>query len=160
MTHIALTTPRGFNPISSLVRRLCKSEVSHAVFVYADADWGVDMVMEAADSGFRIMPLERFEETNTIVAMVEPKQSIEVGLKFVALEYLGTAYDFGGLIGGALVMLGRWLKRKWNNPLENSKALFCSEAVVVALQKSAYPGADALDAKTTTPQDLLTFFGK
>jgi hypothetical protein len=133
---------------------------SHAFFIYHDVDWSADMVMEAHEVGFRLIPLAHFEKKNEIVASFVPKASLESGLREVALTYLGTHYDFGGLIGSAFLLLGRWLKRKWHNPLQDARSVFCSEAVVIAMQKSKYPGADGLEARDTTPQDLLNFFEK
>jgi hypothetical protein len=157
-TRIGFSTPKKFNPISWLVRKISGSTASHAFFIYSDKDWQADMVMEAHELGFRLIPLAHFEKKNEIVASFVPKQTIDDGVRFVALEYLGTVYDFGGLFGGALLMLGRWLKRKWHNPWDSSHAVFCSEAVVIAMQKTNYPGAGLLVARDTTPQDLLQFF--
>lgn len=159
-TRIGFSTPKKFNPVSWLVRKVSGSVASHAFFIYFDKDWEVDMVMEAHEYGFRLMPLAHFEKKNEIVATFRPRTPIDAGVQHVALEYLGKPYDWGGLFGGVILLLGRWLKRKWHNPWENSKAVFCSEAVVIALQKSAYLGAGELEARDTTPQDLLEFFTK
>lgn len=159
-TRIGFSTPKSFNPVSWLVRKVSGSVASHAFFIYFDQDWGADMVLEAHELGFRLIPFAHFEKKNEIVATFKPRSPIEAGLQHVALEYLGTAYDYGGLFGGAFLLLGRWLKRKWHNPLENARHVFCSEAVVIALQKSAYLGASELEARDTTPQDLLEFFTK
>lgn len=157
MTLIGFSTPREPNFLSSLIRKLTKASASHTWFLYHDLDYGASMVMEAHETGFRHISLEQFLKKNKIVEIVEPKHDIDAGVRSVALEYLGRSYDFGGLIGGAIVMLGRWLKRSWNNPLHNDKSLFCSEAIAVALQRANYPGADALVPENTTPGDLLEF---
>jgi len=157
-TRIGFSTPKRFNPVSWLVRKFTGSTASHAFFIYHDKDWDADMVLEAHELGFRLIPFEHFEKKNEMVASFLPKVSIEEGLKFVALEYLGTAYDYGGLFGGVILMFGRWLKRKWHNPLENARHVFCSEAVVIAMKLSKYPGAEVLEARDTTPQDLLNYF--
>jgi len=146
--------------VSRLVRWLTKSECSHAIFVYHDDDWDADMVLEASDVGFREIPLSNFLKKNTLVRILEPKVALEEGLKYVALTYLGTTFDYSGLLGNGPILLGRWLKRKWNNPWNTSDAVFCSEAVVVAMQKVKYPGAETLVPMNTSPQDLLTFMEK
>ena len=145
------------SPVSWLVRKLTKSQCSHAIFVYFDKDWQTDMVMEAADVGFRLISLEKFKKSNEIIALIAPPVDIDVGFKYVGLEYLGTMFDYFGLLGNGPILLGRWLKRKWHNPWNSPKSLFCSEAVVVALQKSGVPGADVLVPQDTTPQDLMDF---
>lgn len=159
-TRIGFSTPKRFNPVSWLVRKVTGSPCSHAFFIYFDKEWQADFVMEAHEMGFRIVPLAHFEKKNEIVASFIPRWEIDTGMRWVALEYLGRPYDFGGLFGMAVVLFGRWLKRKWKNPLESAKAMFCSEAVVVAMQKSAYPKTEVLDAHSTAPRALLEFFTK
>lgn len=145
--------------VSRLVRWLTKSRCSHAFFVYFDEDWQTDMVMEASDAGFREIPLATFQKQNTIVAMIAPLMPLDEGLKFVALTYLGTAFDYTGLLGIGPTLLGRWLKRKWHNPWNTAAAVFCSEAVVVAMKRVWYPGAASLIPSDTSPSDLLRFMG-
>lgn len=153
--------------VSRLVRWITNSKCSHAIFVYFDADWGVDMVLEASEVGFREIPLSVFEQQNTVVALLKPKVPMEAGLKHVALTYLGTSFDYSGLLGNGPIIFGRWLKRKWNNPWNTARSVFCSEAVVVAMQHCStletggtvglYPGATELVPENTSPQDLMTF---
>jgi hypothetical protein len=146
--------------VSRLVRWLTRSECSHAIFIYFDQDWGVDMVLEASDVGFREIPLSNFLKKNTLVRTCVPKVPLEEGLKYVALTYLGTTFDYTGLLGNGPILLGRWLKRKWNNPWNTPGSVFCSEAVVVAMQQVEYPGAETLVPMNTSPQDLLEFMEK
>jgi hypothetical protein len=117
------------------------------------------MVMEATEGGFRIVPLDKFSQQNFVVAVFTPKYSIEMGLK-ASVDWLGEHFDYAGLVGMAFVSLGRWLRRKWNNPWASSKAMFCSEAVVRVLQASNYPGAEGMLPTNTSPEDLLEFFHK
>ena len=117
------------------------------------------MVLEATEGGFRIVPLDKFSQQNFVVAVFVPKHSIEAGLK-AAVDWLGEHFDYTGLVGMAFVAMGRWLRRKWNNPWASSKAMFCSEAVVRVLQASNYPGAEDMAPTGTSPEDLLEFFHK
>lgn len=148
------------SPISWLVRKITGSKCSHAFFVYYDEDLETDIVMEASDVGFRNIPLSRFMQANNVVAILAPKSPIDVGFKYVALTYLGTAFDYTGLLGNGPILLGRWLKRKWHNPWNSPKSVFCSESGVIALQKSNVAGANTLVAADTNPQDLLDFMMK
>jgi hypothetical protein len=157
-TQVGFSTPKKFNPVSWLVRKLTGSRASHAFFVYHDQDFDMLMVLEAHEFGFRLIPFDSFKKKNHLVGLFTPKISIEPGLKYVAQRYLGTMYDYGGLIGGAVVMLGRWFKRKWRNPFRGSKNIFCSEAVYLAMQKS--PGYESYkeDPDSVDPQTLLKYF--
>lgn len=150
-TRIGFSTTRG--PVSWVIRKLTRSQVSHVFFLYWDHDWQMDMVLEAADSGFRVVPFDRFQTSNVVVKVMEPAVDIEDGLRWVARAYLGTVYDWGGLAGMLLVLLG-WAR----NPLHSRKAVFCSKAVVHAFQHSVgYPGAPQLVASKTSPRKLLRF---
>jgi hypothetical protein len=150
ITEIGFSTPKRFNPLSWLVRKMTGSKCSHAWFRYFDNDFEMYCVMEAHEFGFRIIPWALFEKLNTIVKVVTPQHDIEVGLQRVAREYLGTSYDYMGLVGMAFVAIGRFFKNKWNNPFKSSSTVFCSEAVARAM----------VPPEDVEPQDLLTFFEK
>lgn len=156
-TRIGFSTPKTFNPVSWLVRKFTGSKASHAFFVYHDVDFDMDMVMEAHELGFRLTPFEHFKKRNKLIALVTPLHSIDVGLKTVAVRYLGSMYDYAGLFGMAVVMFGRFLKRKWQNPFKGSQYVYCSESVILAMLAS--PGYEILGIDTETdPQDLLNYF--
>lgn len=145
--------------LSRLIRWTTGSSVSHAFLVYRDVDFDRVMVMEAVGAGFRIVPLDKFEKHNRVVALVTPRHAIDEGLK-AAVEWLGEAYDKGGLVGMGLLLLLRAFRlriRRVHNFLANRRTLFCSEAVARACRASRYPGFH-LDPETTTPQDLFAFF--
>jgi hypothetical protein len=113
--------------------------------------------MEAHEVGFRLTPLKLFEKSNRIVKMVHPKNPIDAGVKRIAQRYLGTMYDYAGLIGMTAVMIGRFLKRKWKNPFRGSKSVFCSEAVILAMKHSVGYEHLKLDSDSS-PQDLYDWF--
>jgi hypothetical protein len=146
---------------SRMIRALSGSEVSHAFLVYRDADFDRDMVMEAVAQGFRIVPFDKFQRQNRVVALYAPRHPIDEGLR-AAVDWLGDEYDVGGLFGMALVVLRRWVERRvrhLRNPLASSRSLFCSEAVAWACVAAGYPGFD-LDPESTSPQDLYAFFAR
>lgn len=153
-TRIGFSTPNWFNPVSWLVRKLTKSRASHAWFVYYDLDWKRDMVLEAHELGFRLLPYSKFKKANKVVGVFKTKESLDEATNWVC-DHLGEPYDFGGLIGMAFVLIGRFFKRKWKNPLQNSKAMFCSEMVVSVLQMVRFPATRHIDPHSTSPEDLL-----
>jgi hypothetical protein len=156
-TRIGFSTTDAL--LSRLIRRLTRSTVSHAFLVYRDVDFEREMVMEAVGAGFRIVPLDKFAKHNRIVAIVKPRHPIDEGLK-AAVDWLGEGYDAPGLVGMAVLLVLRALRRRKlrvRNLLARRSALFCSEAVARACRASRYPGFDR-DPETTTPQDLFAFF--
>ncbi len=145
--------------LSRIVRALTRSKVSHAFLVYFDVDFDRDMVMEAVGAGFRIVPLDKFARHNRIVDVVTPRFPIDEGLR-AAVDWLGESYDARGIVGMAILLAVRALRRRTRgarNLLASRRALFCSEAVARACRACKYPGFDR-DPETTTPQDLYQFF--
>lgn len=156
-TLLGFSTPRSFNPVSWLVRRMTGSEVSHSFFLYWDDDFQCDMVLEAHEFGFRLITWKRFLTSNRVVALVEPAHSLDSGFARLG-AWVGSYYDFKGLLGQAIVQLGRWLSRKWRNPSQTVRSMFCSESIVRCMEWAGHPEAKAFSPKETTPQDLLAFF--
>lgn len=155
MTRIGFSTSRT-SWISRIIRWFTASAVSHCFIVYYDDEWKRDMVMESEGGlggAVRIVP---FETIKGIVTLVTPKHDIEIGM-FKMADRLGQMYDYGGLFGMAWVILGRWLKKKWSNPWQSSRAMFCSELVAQVLLDSHYPKATFVPGDTD-PQMLLEFF--
>jgi hypothetical protein len=154
----------GFSNSKTLISRvicwLTNSKVSHTFLILEQPNgWPikVPIVMEAAWDGFRMISLEQFQKTNNIPYIIEPVVPLDKGVE-AAEHWLGEPYAYYTLIGMLWVLLGRFLRRTWRNPFNNPKSLMCSEAVVVVLQESGYPGADKLDPASVSPGDLLRFF--
>jgi len=159
-TFIGFSTSKKFSLISWLIQKFTKSIVSHVFFVYWDNDWQDNFVIEARENGFRLISLSNFEKENNIIVSIIPESSIEIGLRAVAIELLGSSYDYVGFFGEVVVLLGRWFKRKWNNPFRSSKTMFCSKVATLVLKKSNYKDAETLNQYNMTPQDLLEFLTK
>lgn len=152
--RVGFSTPKRFNPVSWLVRKVTGSRASHAWFLYFSETFDIEMVAEAHELGFRIQPYDRFKKDNMVVAVFTPKYPLDEGLKKVVQRYLATGYDWGGLFGMAVVKLGKMLKRRWRNPFSSPKHVFCSEAVYQAMKWS--PGYDDLtDAPDSEDPELL-----
>lgn len=140
--------------LSRFIRWVTGSTTSHAWLLF---DFhGIPMVFEATFEGVRLIPLEVFKKSNDIVVIYQTPCGEET-LKPI-FHKLGQNYDFGGLLGSAVVQLGRRFRRRWNNPWNNGKALFCSEIVAEWLRDVGYPGAENLASAEVSPQDLLKLF--
>jgi len=142
--------------LSRLIRLVTKSKASHTWLLVTDSFLGVDMVLQATMGGFQMVSFDAFQKKHKIITIVDLAHPMDMGVKEAA-QWLGFRYDYLGLLGELFVEFGRWFKRKLKNPLNDPKAMFCSEAVVRVLQASSYPGSETLDASATSPQDLLDF---
>lgn len=156
-TRIGFSTPKSWNPLSAIVRWFTGSRASHAWFLYWDDDFQMDMVLEAHEMGLRLLPFAAFERKNNIVKIVQPRYDIETGLVEMG-KLLGTMYDFAGLVGMVVVLVGRSFKRRWKNPFRSPATVFCSEGVARAML--ATPGYNGLpwDPETVDPETLIRFF--
>ncbi len=153
MVKIGFSTARD-NPASFLIRRISGSRASHAWLLLRVDPFGQEFAFEASEFGVRLVPWSAFRRQNRIVAVFEPAVPLEPAMPRAG-ELLGAYYDFTGLVGMAFVMLGRWLKRKWRNPLNSAKAVWCSELVAHVLKWAGHPGVEKLAPARTSPQDLL-----
>jgi hypothetical protein len=158
-TRIGFSTQTN-NIGSRVIRWFTKSRVSHAFLVYKDQEWGEDFVMEATDGGVKISALAKFSKHNDIIAIIEPKQSLEVGVKEAAINWLGNHFDYEGILGMMIVYIGHWFRLTWRNPFVSTTSAFCSEFVARVLQWSNYPGSEKLIPEDTAPEDLLEFLEK
>ena len=162
LRHLNLKTRIGFstqttNPFSAMIRKFTGGQCSHVWWLYYDLDFGIDMVMDAHETGYRLVPLTMFMQRNKIIATIDPIHDVDEALLH-SVQWLGSMYDFAGLIGGLWVMLGRIFRRKWKNPMRSSANVFCSEATARGLLSQKYPGFENVDPETLTPDDILKFF--
>jgi hypothetical protein len=154
--RIGVSTPKKWNPLSPLLRRIMGTPYSHIWLLLDDALFDVDMVLGTEREGFVLVPYERFLRKNNVIMIYapHPDYQLDVGLRAVA-PLIGAPYDKVGLIGMAWVMFCSWFKRKVRNPLASSKAMFCSESVAFVLSKSAVPEASMLIPERATPKDVV-----
>lgn len=137
--------------LSKLIRWVTKAPCSHTFIIF---DWlGSKWVLEAGFFGVVAMPYERFTKNNIIVSVVD-LPGIELDSLKPVLEEMGEAYDFGGLIGGFFPVMGTWFKKKWSNPWDNTKALFCSELVAGWLKLLNFEGFQDINPPETTPKQI------
>lgn len=144
--------------ISAAIRWFTRSRASHAFIVYESHELATRVILEAHYT-FRALPYDFFARRNKIVAEVEIANCDKAAVVRKTAQFLGTDYDYTGIVGGIVVSIGRWLKRRWSNPTGDPHTVTCSEAVTRALKAGLYPGVETLDPEATTPQDLMEFFG-
>jgi hypothetical protein len=124
---------RAGNPLSYLIRAVTRTNVSHAWMMLPVQ--GVELVFQSDTRGVNLEAYERFKAGNTVVNLYD------VDLDFTPtmpelFEELGAGYDFGGLLGQPVVMLGQTLGRHWANPWQSEGRWYCSELVAHLMQKA------------------------
>jgi hypothetical protein len=150
MIRIGFSTSGAW--IAKVIRWFTSSSVSHVFLLFSFA--GREWVVEAGWNGVVIIPWSKFLRQNQVVKLIDIPDAYNLNLGDT-LDMVGEPYDYRGLLGMTLVLVGRWLKRKWKNPTQSGRALFCSEMTVILLQKAGYPGAETLDPRETSPDDIL-----
>ncbi len=155
---VGFSTPRRWNPLSALIRKLTGSQFSHAWLLVEDPLFQLRLVLEAHTTGFRLISLARFVKDNQVLELVVPAHALDEGLPQTG-EWLGDDYDVRGLFSIFLATLCQLVThKKINGRRRASKGLFCSEAVVRSMKAANYPGARRLGNETTSPSALFDFF--
>jgi len=140
---------------SRVIRWFTKAQCSHA-FLISQA-LGVTVGIEEGTFGYGIRTLSNMETSgSTIVQVLEAPVVLDDAVA-QSFAWLGSRYDYQGLLGMSWVVLMRWLGKKVKNPLASSRSMFCSESVTRVLQLAKYPGADRLDPSATDPETLRKF---
>jgi hypothetical protein len=141
--------------VSRFIRWFTGSKVSHA-FLTCDYEMPGHpvLVLGAESNGYVMIPRDEFLRTNTVVAELVPAGDLVRGWE-TALAWLNQPYDYEGIIGVGLSIIADWIHRKLKSPLQSPRHLFCSEAVVRALQAAGTPEALDLDPASTSPDALL-----
>ncbi len=138
---------------SRLILALTGGNVSHTFLLLDTDDFG-KMVLEETGTGWSLRTYAQFLAGKTkIVKVIDPPVSLNAALP-TTLNWLGERYNYTGLIGMAWVCIGRWLGRKWRNPLRSNNSMFCSEALVYVLQTAGWAPVKDLDPESVDPQEL------
>jgi hypothetical protein len=153
---ITVLFSRTGHPLSRFIRWATGSFCSHVALLYTEPTMGIDVVLEANEDGFGMLSLEQWRQRNEEVYRIDVPADLGTGLRAVAVE-LGERYDVEGLVGMAVVMLGRWLRRRWRNPWQSRRAMFCSELVSRVLIAGGWPVE--VDPSATSPHDLYVLLG-
>ena len=158
MIQVGFSTHKN-SLISWVIRKITKSRASHSWILLDEEYFGTKMVFEAVGiGGFRLVTYDFFKSAgNEVIALIDPEVPLDPGVQ-EAVKWLGTPYDKPAFFGYFFVLVGRWLKLKWRNPVHSAQSQFCSEAVVRVLLASKHPGTEDMDPESTTPQDILDFF--
>lgn len=142
-------------PISCLIRLLTGQSFSHVWIL--DTRQNPPLVLEAGFNGITETDWPTFKKgkINIVVKRIESIDMASAVDDSRAL--LGEEYDFWGLLGGIWLQLGRWLKKKWHNPLARTKSMFCSELVADVLKRARHARAFNCTPDQCEPEDVWYF---
>ncbi len=158
MVRVGFSTKRVWNPFSAAVRKILGTRISHSWLLVDDPALGTPVVLEARwPGGYHVVPYARFRTYERVIAVVRCPHALDRGVH-ATVHRLGDAFDLLGIVGIGLVRLvRRVLGIHCRNRFAAARGLFCSRAVLEAMQAAGYPGAAALDPTLTSPADLLAF---
>ncbi len=153
-TRIGFSYGKGWGGlVSRIIMFFTGAQASHVWMMYWDSELHRDMVLDADGKEIRCITWDRFSNMNHIVEIYIPKYPIDSGLP-VAADELGDGYYFYGLFGMLVVEIGRFLKKKWNNPFQSSRHVFCSKWTMITMQAAGYVGAENFDPGNTDPWQI------
>ena len=138
---------------SWFIRKMGRSKASHCA-IGAEM-YGVPVIVEDTVGGVRVYPRKRWIGGKRIIGEYRFVPNMEDGLRH-AIGHVGDEYDYVGLLGYFWVLMGRWLNKKWRNPLAKASAAVCSEFILeLDPRREFIPEWKQLVASSTMPQDLL-----
>lgn len=156
MIQLGFSTSRAW--YSRLIRLVTKSRCSHTFLVVDFC--GRRIVLEEGTFGY--LPSRMFDAVpkDELVGVFTPKAPQYKLLKAVqaSLPDVGQRYGYLVLLGMFVVYLGRWLGKKWKNPLRSGTSDICSERNTLILQAAGEPGTEGMDPSATSPEDLLELY--
>lgn len=156
---VAFTTKRSFNPLSWLIRKMSRSEVSHVAIIFTQRY--TDLVLQANHLRTNIQELSTFQKEENIVATMMAEVDEDKFYAFV-LPLLGTKYGMLTLIGMGLQRIGNLLGIKSRVLFRDKYATFvCSELIISVLQESGkHEQVRELDSERDGPQELFVALSK
>ncbi|MHB8734267.1 MAG: hypothetical protein ACYC6M_03085 [Terriglobales bacterium] len=123
--------------ISKLIREADGVPYSHAFFLYDSTEFRCKMLLEEDHGGPQQQPLDLFRQSNDLIEVWTPNESIDAVLA-ATLPIYGYGYDYTGLAGEALLKIRAKLEHSktvhGHNPLHSARTLFCSAFVCAGLE--------------------------
>ena len=148
------------NPISWLIKKLTKSQVSHAYLRFDILD--STLVIQSNHKGVEVDDYRRFTTQAVIVKefrLAVPTLEQNKMLSF-AIKQIDKPYDFKAMGGFLWVILNGFVGRKIKNPFRDKSAFYCSELALMALKEINFSGVENLDRELISPEALMEFLEK
>ena len=147
--YIGFCTGTGW--LSRIIEWFSKGP-SHAFLLYYDDEFGGWLQLGEEIGGWVQMAGEYISNVTSLYEL--PEVDIWAGLR-ANRTWLGSGYDFGGLLGMSWVSIAYyWFKMKVKNPLSSKTNWYCSGIIQKVISES--PGGEnfKLDPATTSPRFL------
>ena len=154
---VGFSKPKSWlEPFSWLIRLVTWSPVSHAYIKLSLGELDKKIIFQASGLVVNMIGEDLFDLKENIykeftldIADAKHKEILQY-----AIDQLGQPYNFKGVLGMAVVRIGKLLGRKWNNPFGyNSSGAFCSELVAYILE--TYDNVSFADVADESPADVL-----
>ena len=78
---IGFSVPKRWSLLSSLIRTITKARTNHVFLLIEDPIFGCELVMEAHETGYRLVPMEVFRRTDQPLCFVVPSVPLDEGIK-------------------------------------------------------------------------------
>lgn len=116
--------------VSRLIRWWVKDKVSHVYIKFYDEFLGAWLILHADWPGVIIEDAELFDKQNIVIEEYEIEDPrLKATLK-KNLRHLRKKYDYWNTIGWAwAITFKRWVKKKYQNPLEDPQKLMCTDFI-------------------------------
>lgn len=154
---------QGTAPLSRLIMWATKGSYSHTALRYGgvEDEWMVHAFIYGVVPEWSSYFFAHYPKTKRFKVIKFEKEA-EEALDAIVQRHRHRAYDYGSLVGAALVMFLGKLGIRIRNPLGSRKAFMCTELVVEWMNEfSRLSGAcmPVMDSGTVTPLTLELLMG-
>jgi hypothetical protein len=140
-------------PLGILIRKITKSDVSHAMIEIPI--WDKRMIMEATLGGVRLVPSKKSK--HHVVKEYQCQFDTKPGLIDIS-QKLGDHYDYAGLF---VIIWAKifwdWAKLRMRFLKWKNTSIKCSELVALFFQSCNLPDSDKIVVELSTPEDIKDF---
>jgi hypothetical protein len=142
-----------------MIRYLTQSDFNHVFLSYKSDMWGGWWATQVDDDGVRLLPLEKVVGKKKMPVECYETVSSDVFDGLVSVrDYIGSRYDWRGIFGFLVkLIVWRLFGKRILNPFHDRAKMFCSEFVMLILQKANIGNTMNYDASSASPEDVRKF---
>lgn len=140
--------------LGAVIQAFTGGDVNHALIIYRDPVFDIDMTLGANPNGLTKEPLRDF--VGNIVHVYYPNSGPGLlgGLRMY-VDLLNAPYDYKGLFGMSMVEVAHQLGvMRFKNPGLDAHKLFCSEYCTMVCRASGYNELPDVPAGSVDPAEL------
>ena len=161
--RVSVFFSRSNSLVSRIITLITRGDASHAGIILSDIPEAGHELYQSLGDGFGMSTREELTRGSTRILKEIPINVDPARVLAICRARLGTPYAYLAVLGMLWVQLGKWLGKRWRNPVRSVHHMFCSESVVEILTQAGFIQFQRLDAISVSPvalESILTRAGK